>query len=301
LKISVIIPTYNPVLKLGATLDKLKSEAKLIDELVIVADRKHFTKEADELLGKYRKEFNLKIVHPAVSGRGISRNKGAEVSSGEFIFFLDDDMVVEEGLLENHMLYHQKNTGCIVSGCGYRNPQQAKTDFQKYLIATESSWKAKSTQQGMVTLQQFNFTACNLSVSKELFVRLNGFDARFTDGEDFDFAVRAINSGIPIIYDVNLVAWHNDWPSIKAYIRRQIEYVKAKNEIFKIHPGYKTSFPNMVPKSGSPLKRAIAFLCRRPILWFVDSQNIIFDALPQRLKYRLFDWAISFNVSRLIK
>jgi len=124
---------------------------------------------------------------------------------------------------------------------------------------------------------------------------LGGFDTRFSDGEDFDFAIRAINNGIPVVYDIDLKAWHNDWPDIKSFIRRQNEYAKANREIVKVHPEYVKYFPRMSPKKNKGYKKYMAYLLNYPLLDFVASDNAIFAILPFKFKCMLYDIAISFN------
>jgi GT2 family glycosyltransferase len=222
-KTSVIIPSYNPTVKLPETLDKLVLQSSFIDELIIIIDNNSYSDFAKLLAEKYASTLNIKIFPQPNSGRAISRNRGAELSLGDIIIFLDDDMLAENNLIEKHIQYHLKNPGIIVSGNGYRNPIDTKYDFGRFLITMEKGWRKYGTETREITLQKFDFTACNMSLPKSIFKQLGGFDTRFSDGEDFDFAVRAIQQNIKIIYDSTLLAWHNDWPEIDKYIKRQNE------------------------------------------------------------------------------
>src|SRR5271170_6537228 len=100
LKTSLIIPSYNPELKLPQTLNALIGQAKWIDEMIIVADKKNSIEEVKSILQPYSGKFNLKIITNEASGRGRSRNKGAEASTCDLLIFLDDDMLAENNLIE---------------------------------------------------------------------------------------------------------------------------------------------------------------------------------------------------------
>ena len=293
MKTSVIIPSYNPTQKLPETLERLLPQADLIDELIIIIDNNSYTDFAKSLLEKYAASLKMKIFPQENSGRGKSRNRGVELASGDLIIFLDDDMLAENGLIEKHIQYHIKNPGAIVSGNGYRNPKEANYDFGKFLIQMETGWKQNAGDVSEVTLQKFNFTACNMSLPKSVLKELNGFDTRFSDGEDFDFAVRAINKGIPVMYDISLLAWHNDWPGIDTYIRRQNEYTAAKMDIVNAHPEYLQYFPNLKSVEGSKAKKIRASILRKTIGKWTISKNILFRILPLKMKFLFFNLTIS--------
>ncbi len=167
--VSLIIPSFNPALKLPDTLNSLVSQREFIYELILVIDHNNFAKFPKELMEKYQAIFNLKIVKQADSGRAKSRNKGAEVSTGEILIFLDDDMLIEPGLIEKHVRRHKNENDIILTGNGYRNPSAATDDFGKFLIDMELPWMEKVKEVSHVTLDTFTFTACNMSLPRKLF------------------------------------------------------------------------------------------------------------------------------------
>jgi GT2 family glycosyltransferase len=300
MKISVIIPSYNPTLKLPATLDRLVSQSTLIDELIVIIDSDKHNDFAKLLEEKYSSILKIKVFPQPNSGRAISRNRGVELSSGDIIIFLDDDMLAENNLVEMHIRYHIENPGIIVSGNGYRNPADATYDFGKFLIEMEKNWKKNDTDTHEITLKKFDFTACNMSLPKDVFRQLGGFDTRFSDSEDFDFAIRAINQHIKIIYDNRLLAWHNDWPDIDKYIKRQNEYTAAKVNVFKIRPEYQMHFPNLQVTERSIVKNLISGIIRQTLGKWVISRNSIFEMLPVFIKFRLYR-IIIFSYSNISK
>jgi len=295
MKTSVVIPSYNPALKLPETLEKLIPQASFIDELIIIIDNNNYNEFAKSLLEKYSSTLKIRIFPQPNSGRGKSRNRGAELAGGDIIIFLDDDMLAEKNLIERHMEYHHKNPGIIVSGNGYRNPESANYDFGKFLINMENGWKNKVKGIGEITFENFNFTACNMSLPKSLFQQLGGFDARFSDGEDFDFAIRALNKNIKIVYDNTLIAWHNDWPTLRNFISRQKEYTQAKNEIFKIYPEYLERFSNRLPATPPFYKKIAGKLLKVPITWFSSTHNSIFAVLPRKARFLFYQLTIAVN------
>jgi|SRR6185312_2541313 len=300
MKVSLVIPSYNPTLKLPATLDRLVLQSALIDELIVIIDNDKHNDFAKLLEEKYSSILKIKVFPQPNSGRAISRNRGVELSSGDIIIFLDDDMLAENNLVEKHIGYHLKNPGIIVSGNGYRNPADATYDFGKFLIEMEKDWKKNDIDTHEITLKKFDFTACNMSLPKNVFQQLGGFDTRFSDSEDFDFAIRAINQNIKIIYDSTLLAWHNDWPNIDKYIKRQNEYTAAKVNVFKIRPEYLVYFPNLQVTERSIIKKLVSGIIRQTVGKWVISQKGIFKMLPVFIKFPLYRITI-FSYSNIGK
>lgn len=300
MKTSVIIPSYNPTLKLSATLDKLVSQSVLIDELIVIIDNDKYNDFAKSLEEKYSSLLKIKVFPQPNAGRAVSRNRGVELCSGDIIIFLDDDMLAENDLIEKHIRYHKNNPGIIVSGNGYRNPADATYDFGRFLILMEENWKKHDTDVHEITLKKFDFTACNMSLPKNIFQKLDGFDTRFSDSEDFDFAIRAINQNIKIIYDNTLLAWHNDWPDVDKYIKRQNEYAIAKERILKIRPEYLVHFPKLQVKEGRNSRKFISRIIRYTVGRWVIAKNGVFEMLPIRVKYQLYRITI-FSYSNINK
>ncbi len=284
------------MLKLSQTLDALVKQNELIDELIVVADNKNYSEEATLMLEEYSQKFKMKIIPQYISGRGRSRNTGAEAASGDLLIFLDDDMLAEKDLIKNHIKYHNTYPDIIVSGNGYRNPRDANYDFGKFLINMESKWISDDEGMHDMTFKNFNFTAQNMSLPNKIFQQLNGFDIRFSDGEDFDFGIRAINSSIRVIYDIKLLAWHNDWPKIDRFINRQNEYTEAKREMIKIHPDYIRLFPHLKITQGSPVKKIIAFIIRKTVAQWIISRGFL-KYTPLKIKYFFYQLVIFSNSS----
>jgi GT2 family glycosyltransferase len=296
MNVSVIIPSYNPTMHLEKTVDSLIHQSKHIQQLVIVIDNEEHHAFADTLMHKYKNNFRLLTVHvQANGGRAKARNKGARISEGDLLFFLDDDMFAEKDLVEKHLAYHAANPSTIVIGNGYRNPNDAKDDFAKYIIKVEKSWHPKENGPVKVGYNNFNFTACNMSIPMTEFTRLGGFDEKLRDAEDFDFGARALKHAINIIYDSDITAWHSDWPDITGFIRRHNEYTKAKRELVKIHKEYLESFPALIPQEPGILKKIVLIIFKDTICKGVLHNVAMFRALPLSLRFLLYRLTISAN------
>ncbi len=90
-KISVIIPTYNPNIKIKECLDSLMNQTHRDLEIIIINDAS--TDETEKILETYKqKDSRIRIIQNSTNqGPGVARNKGLDIATGEYISFLDSD------------------------------------------------------------------------------------------------------------------------------------------------------------------------------------------------------------------
>lgn len=93
MKLSIIIPTYNEENYLPPLLESIRRQ-NFTDYEVIVAD----AGSEDHTLDIAR-EYHCKIVEGGIPS--VGRNNGAEAAQGEFLLFLDSDVVLTRGYLES--------------------------------------------------------------------------------------------------------------------------------------------------------------------------------------------------------
>ncbi|BFI73758.1 hypothetical protein YN1_7450 [Nanoarchaeota archaeon] len=105
-KVSVAIPTYNRKEKLRRLLNSLKESTFKDFEIIVVDDAS--TDGTEEMI---KEEFpNIKYIrHKRPTLVAKSRNDAIESSEGDFIFFIDDDNVVEKDTIEKLVNYIEKH------------------------------------------------------------------------------------------------------------------------------------------------------------------------------------------------
>ncbi|GAB4132166.1 MAG: glycosyltransferase family 2 protein [Bacteroidia bacterium] len=285
MKISVFIPTYNGRNRLIILLNKLKQQTVRNFEVHVLIDGS--TDNTIDL----NKQFPEVHFHTYTNkGRAGIRNEALRICKTDLIMFLDDDMIPENNLIEKYQEYHLKEPDSIIVGNGFRNPDEAKTDFDKYLIKEELGWKEKRAETFIITHDSYAFTSCNLSMPFSIFKSLGGFDIVLKDGEDFDFAMRALNAGVKMIYDRTLIAWHNDWPDLKKYIKRNSEYLKGKKALILKNPDY-DRFLNY----STIEKSEFVFFKRIIMKILADSalkENLLYKISPLSLRFLSYRSAI---------
>ena len=114
--ISVIIPIYNVEKYLRKCLDSVISQTQKDIEVILVDDG------SDDKSGDICEEYvpldgRIKVIHKENGGVSSARNVGLDVSTGEYIGFVDGDDYIEPDMLE--YLYNLiQATGADLSQCG---------------------------------------------------------------------------------------------------------------------------------------------------------------------------------------
>lgn len=131
-RISVIVPVYNAEKYIGRCVESILNQTYSNIELILVNDGSN--DKSLELLREYEQiDSRVVLVDKPNSGVADARNAGIEISTGEYIGFVDADDYIEPEMYE---ILHKAivDESADIVCCGYK--QQYK-DFY-YLLATES-------------------------------------------------------------------------------------------------------------------------------------------------------------------
>jgi glycosyltransferase involved in cell wall biosynthesis len=94
--ISVIIPTYEHAESISACLDSVFAQTYSPIEVIVVDDGS--TDNTQEVLKKY--EGKIVSVKQENQGSNPARNRGLQEAQGEFVIFVDADVIMEKEMLE---------------------------------------------------------------------------------------------------------------------------------------------------------------------------------------------------------
>lgn len=131
-KVSIIIPVFNSEKYLKKCLDSILSQTLNNIEIILIDDGS--TDSSLDIIKNYANSHsNIKYRTKRNEGQAIARNLGIELSTGEFICFVDSDDYIEPTMLE--ILYQNatKNNSDIVI-CDYVEDYENKHIQKKSLF-----------------------------------------------------------------------------------------------------------------------------------------------------------------------
>lgn len=205
--ISVVIPTYNRKDILLRTLESLIDQTypKNKYEIIVVDDGS--TEDIKGAVDDFVKasgcsplpEISYLRQDPSKKGPAAANNLGIKAAKGTYILLMNNDVIADPRLIEEHMRYHQET----VQACG-RTPQQFPQDIivQGRVINTSSmddlGKKHKGYTGGYSDFSFGYFTTWNCSLSKEILIKAGLFDEDFRNlcWEDVELGYRLRKMGI---------------------------------------------------------------------------------------------------------
>ncbi len=206
--ISVIIPTHNRADALEKTLEHLARQDFAGEWETIIADN-NSTEDIEAVVERWQPKFptSISLVHETVPGAAATRNAGAKRAAGEYLLFLDNDILTEPDFLSRHLSALKQNPNSWMTGAVVNLPEQERTVFGRYR-QTLFPMPAANEPAREIT----GISAQNFSLPRRHFEQLNGFDVNFYSGEDFELAMRGREKlGVTTMLDPGIVTLHNDW------------------------------------------------------------------------------------------
>ncbi|MRD46842.1 glycosyltransferase [Caenimonas koreensis DSM 17982] len=186
--ISIVIPTYMRDQVLVDTLvHLLRLERRAAEILVVDQSASHDAATAGQLQ-RMHDAGDIRWVRLTVPSIPQAMNKGLVLASQPFVLFLDDDIIPDEGLAAQHVLAHREHPDIIVAGRVIQPWQEGTTPPEAEpfsFFGTHPRWISE-------------FMGGNFSLSRELAIRLGGFDENFVRVAyrfEAEFAHRFIKSG----------------------------------------------------------------------------------------------------------
>lgn len=264
-KISVIVTLYNRLEYARNMMLSLLHQTLMIDELVFADDgsKDDVADVIKDLVD--RCPFGIKVVYQEDIGFRLarSRNNGARVATGDFLIFLDQDVIMPDNFIEK--IYNNRKKKRIISSRGILSYEDQKNYIQEeinkkydfknfYSITTE---RQKSEIQRFLNkdklyriLYKFKLRSRGAKIVglifalyKEDFININGFDDNYKGWgkEDDDFGNRFYKYGgdtYPVEFEKYPIHMYHKVASSKNDSPNEEYYQKRKKEISKNN--YKT-------------------------------------------------------------
>lgn len=224
MNVSVIITTFNRPLSLKRAVASVLNQTVLPAEIIIVND-------GDEL--KIEEPY---LLHPLIKvvqnernyGANFSRNRGAALSRGDILMFLDDDDDWLPFKISNQVSVFEKDSEL---GLVYSNRNVVNEDRQ--LIRRITAYKSGMLYPEILFTNIIGTTS-SVAVKKEIFNEVGGFDQQLEARQDFDLWIRICERctvGLDKSYSVNYAVASDTSGQISGSgpkKKRSVEYILKK-------------------------------------------------------------------------
>jgi glycosyltransferase involved in cell wall biosynthesis len=226
---SVVVPTYNRLGRLRQVIAGFEKQTYSSDayEVIVISDGS--TDGTDAYLEALRTTIQLRWLTQANQGPAAARNAGVRTAVGEFIVFIDDDVVPEPELLEEHARSHQEAglnvvvLGPLLTPEGFEMAPWVRWEqemlMKQYRAMLKGDWSASARQ----------FYTGNASVRRSHILAVGGFDEDFRRAEDVELAYRLASDGLEFVFNIRAAGMHFADRSYRAWL--DMAYSYGRNDV----------------------------------------------------------------------
>ena len=208
------------------------------------------TDDTVDVLNRMATSYPIRWVFQKNQGSAAASNAAARQARHEILIFLDDDQVASPDLVAAHLDVQERQGPALIQGF---YPLAPGYDRRGASILYEH-WLLRSMEPvGFQHPMSPEIWSANISVPKEVWRRVGGFDETFKGygGEDTDFGIRVAALGIPVIFEPRALSYH----------LHQVGYAATRRQAFSggkslVHLARKHATP-VESLSGGAIDRSV--------------------------------------------
>ena len=258
-EVSLVIPTHDRRERLLMVLAALEHQtiAPSRYEVVVICD--NCTDGTAEACRSLVLDYRLRVIEQTPQqGPAAARNCGVREAAAPVILFIDDDVVPEATLVEEHLRVHQQDERAVVIGPLLAPPDfrlqpwtrwEAEMLVKQYRDMTDGKWAPTPRQ----------FYTGNASVRREYIQAAGGFDASFGRAEDVELAYRFRDQDLTFHFNPAAKGWHHARRPLRSWLNIATAYGEA--DVIMYRSGRRMTLDSMA-KEFHWRQRAIQRLTR---------------------------------------
>ena len=180
---SIIIPTYNREKILYKCLQALNKQTYPANKFEIIIINDNSTDNTETMIKDIKIKPDLIYRKQEHSGPAGTRNTGIKLAKGEFIVFIDDDIIVNPAFLDAHLQEQKHKQKVIVHGP---------------VIYTNNLDNPTKEEMKITDFSRSYFATGNVSIRKNHLMKSGLFNETFTEygWEDLELGIRLKKMGL---------------------------------------------------------------------------------------------------------
>lgn len=227
--ISVIVCTRNGRERIGGCLDACLQMRALNIEVIVVDDGS--SDGTADFVAEHFPQTKLLRLKPC--GLSAARNAGAAMATGRVLAYTDDDCEPDVEWVARLRAAYAACDGRFAAMGGPNLPPRPCDVSQAVVSAAPGA----PSHVMLDDIEAEHLPGCNLSVTREAFDVIGGFDPVFhAAGDDVDFCWRLRDAGFRLGFAAGAFVWHLRRPTIIGFLKQQLGYGRAEALLMEKHP-----------------------------------------------------------------
>jgi len=225
--ISFIIPVYNAEETIGKCIESIMNQDLEIEKEILVIDNG----SADRSLEIAQSYPDVRCFRESKRGPAATRNKGLENAKGDYIAFVDSDVVLPKDWLSKGMEKLKNNTSlAAVGGPGKSVEKNPISDALDKLLFGKNEGVEEIFVDSLATMD---------ALYRADAIKGMRFDESLIAGEDPEFNFRLRKKGYNLLYSRDLFVYHHHPLNLGGLLKKWYNYGKFYPLPYKMHPEFK--------------------------------------------------------------
>ena len=208
--ISVVIPTRDRATLLEKALGSLSEQTLQSSRFEVIVVDDGSTDDTQGVCGAFNNRLFLQYHKLSTSGIAAAKNLGLFASSGELVYFFDDDDIAHPDLLEKHVAYHRAYPSDRIAVLGYTtwHPELEITPLMMYLTEVGQHLFSYPSLEPDQLLGFGHFWGGRSSAKRGFLAEHGVFNQDFTFGyEDVELEFRLSTHGLRVVYCPDAISY----------------------------------------------------------------------------------------------
>lgn len=198
MRISVIVPVHNAEAYLAQTVGSALDQSVPPLEILLIDDG-----STDGSLALAQRlaagaPDRIRVWSQAQSGAAATRNRGADLASGDALMFLDADDLMAPDTLAALATALESQPGAAIAACPWRRLDKVGADW----VTRPASCRPRRPDPLSGWLTGWYYPPCALLWSRTAYRQTGGWDEAIGVNDDGDLMMRALILGVPLIETV---------------------------------------------------------------------------------------------------
>lgn len=237
LRLSVVIATFNRPTLVERLLRQLAAQTLPASEFEVVVVDDGSEEPVRERLEALELPYSLIVETQTNAGAAAARHRGALRARGDILLITDDDMQVPPEFLKSHLERHEGPERRVVLGPIRPDPALSTMPLFERWYAYRLAKMASAMADGSLTPRGGHVFTGNVSMRREDYLSVGGFDLNLKRSEDLELGLRLQKSGARVVFAEKAYTLHgSDHTDLQTWLQRAFLYGIFDSRIRDKHP-----------------------------------------------------------------